>query len=197
MRRLAVDLEEVTTFDLSESVEPIETAKLVVIGGHSEYWPERLRDALDRHVANGGKIAVFGGNTGWVHVNVSDRQMFTNFGTKDSTDPRWKGSGRPFEPRINRPIEKLLGLSYFNGGYALSAIFNHEDMSKYHLLHADYRKSRGLQVVDASHPLFDGTGLKDKDRFGTEYDLMFVEVDVAVLRGDGVIDFCHPAHGPA
>lgn len=114
--------------------------RLLLSGGHDEYWSDRMRDAAAGHLARGGNAAFFGGNTCWWRVEFDDAITFRR------TAPWWEHG---------RPENTLIGVSFRNGG---------ERDNDDHPLPVGYR------VQHADHWVYAGTQVSDGDVFGAGPD---------------------------
>ncbi|HEY0160114.1 MAG TPA: N,N-dimethylformamidase beta subunit family domain-containing protein [Thermoanaerobaculia bacterium] len=133
--------------------------KLLVLVGHSEYWTSTARANVEAFSANGGHIAVFGGNTMWWQVRLQDnaRRMVVyksaaldpENGVNDSVvTVNW------FAPPVYRPENLLFGASFRNSGYT------NRDRN----VPAEQRKP--YTVTDPSSWVFEGSGLQRGVQFG-------------------------------
>jgi len=140
---------------------------LLLSAGHDEYWSDGMRDNAERFIGNGGNVAFFGGNTCWWRVayGASPATITCDKTHYVRSNPdrggvfagTWWGYGRP---------ENLLtGVSYRAGGGRWSGS----------------RQQLGYTVQHANHWVFEGTGLRDGDVFGTEEALVGYECDGAQL----------------
>jgi hypothetical protein len=113
--------------------------RLLVSAGHDEYWSDAMRAAVDGHVAAGGNVAFFGGNTCWWRVVFDDEVTFRR--TQFWSDPGASGG----------PENTLIGVSFRNGG---------ERDRDEHPIPVGYR------VQHADHWIYAGAGVRDGDVFG-------------------------------
>jgi hypothetical protein len=173
----------ITDTDL-ENATALQPYRVVVLVGHSEYWTATARRALEQFSARGGHIAVFGGNTMWWQVRLEDNartlvafkgaQFDPALGKNDNlVTTNW------FTHPVNQPENRVLGASFRHGGYANRAFPN--DPTNYAMLPVEQRTP--WTVTDASHWVFEGTGVRNGDAFGRE---------TAGLEVDGVVFNCDP-----
>ena len=139
-----------------------QTLDLIILTGHDEYWTEEMMESITSWVNGGGKLAVFSGNTAWwrlgVHGNLIRREGY------------WH--------KTQTPEESLTGLSFRFAGYPIKRRFSEEKTAREAGLSPNvYEQSGGMQVIDANHPIFHATDLKNADWFGKSTDLVAVEVD--------------------
>lgn len=111
--------------------------RVLVLVGHHEYVSKEMRDHLEAFRDGGGNLAIFGGNTCWWRIHLSeDYQTSTNFeqqlgfrvekgqAGKNGRDNWWRNENNtlaqvfPWEapPEGYRPENSLTGVSYRNAG---------------------------------------------------------------------------------
>ncbi len=132
----------------------LDAYRVLIISTHPEYWSRRMYERVKEWVfERGGRLMYLGGNGINCEVEfVDERTMRCNsqllsidgsLGMPDSDDPqRWR------ESRFDRRVESeahLLGVVCTETGIMTAAPY---------------------RVVDASHWVFAGTGLRDGDIFG-------------------------------
>ena len=158
----------------------------VVIVMHGEYWTERERDAMERHAARGGGIAVMSANVGyWRALLVPGRTgaMRTLVVGRQPVDPIY-GARSPFDPAgvttrwedppNLRPPGSLLGVDYA-GAFDQTPGFPGDYLASY--------PGQNLRIAKASHPLLRGSGLADGDEVP---GVVGGEVDAASTHASGV-----------
>ena len=123
--------------------------RLMVSAGHDEYWSDAMREAAERHVAQGGNLAFFGGNTCWWRVEFCDDVTYARVQT-------WTDAGRP--------ENTLLGVSFRNGG--------ERDRD-------DHPVPVGFRVQHPDSWVYAGTGLREGEVFGEQDNLVGYECDGA------------------
>jgi hypothetical protein len=174
--------EVVTDTDLEDPATLL-AYRVVVLVGHSEYWTAKARAHLEQFSARGGHLAVFGGNTMWWQVRL-----------EDSNRKLVAFKGAPYDPAVgsndnlvttnwyqhpvNLPENRVIGASFRNGGYANRVA----DPTSFDMVPLAQRVP--WTVTDASHWVFEGTGLRNGDAFGRE---------IAGLEVDGVVFNCDPS----
>jgi hypothetical protein len=127
-----------TDLDLHRDGSALAPYRLLVSAGHDEYWSDRMRSAVEEHVATGGNLAVFSGNTCWWRVVFHDEVTFSRVAAWDET---------------GRPENAVIGVSFRNGG---------ERDRDEHPVPVGYR------VQHADHWVYAGTGVRNGDVFGGE-----------------------------
>lgn len=95
--KLGVSINYATDFDLDSNVHLLDKTKSIVLGGHSEYWTTKMRDAVEAAVDRGVNLIVLGGNTAYNRIDVNKYEI--------SNIKEWRILGRP-------EID-LLGSQYF------------------------------------------------------------------------------------
>lgn len=155
---------------------------LVVLVGHSEYWTSAARANLEQFSQSGGHIAVLAGNSMWWQVRLQENGR-TLVGYKDEAekyDPVIPTAANLvttnfYAPPVNLPENRILGTSFRNGGYAN----RNDDPTVFEMKPVEQRAP--FRVTDASHWVFQGTGLANGASFGQE---------VTGLEVDGVVFNC-------
>ena len=97
IEKLGLDVSYFTDYDVAKNPKLLLSAKSIVLGGHSEFWTEAMRQAFDDAVQGGVNLLVFGGNTGYALTQIDGREVV----------------GRtPFRD-LGKPESLLLGSQYF------------------------------------------------------------------------------------
>jgi N,N-dimethylformamidase beta subunit-like protein len=124
----------------------LDAYRVLVLGPHPEYWSRRMYDAVKAWVfERGGRLMYLGGNGLNCEVEFLDEQTCIY---RNEDERRLRAPGSRYESRFHLRHESeahLLGVVYDDQGVMTAAPF---------------------QVVDASHWVFAGTGLREGDRFG-------------------------------
>ena len=179
---------EVITDDDMEAEIPLDAYRLFIIVGHSEYWSLKARNHLEEYVANGGNLAIFGGNTMWwqVRVDLETRQMTVY--KEAELDPMFGINDEVVTtnffdwPVFNRE-NSILGASFQNAGYV-----NKDPNSSWERL--PFEERTPYTVTEADHWVFEGTGLTDGAPFGRSAGA--IEVDGAIFNtlpdGDVIVE---------
>jgi hypothetical protein len=100
----------------------------------------------------------------------------------------YEDTGRGFNEWIDNRIVKLLGQTYLQGGYAVTTALGLGDLEKYFVTQQELSDSRGIRVVDPTHPIFANTDVQRDQIIGRDFDIVFNEIDGLPLRGDGSVD---------
>lgn len=157
--------------DLELHPEILAGARLVLSVGHDEYWSARMRDAVEAHVAGGGNVAFFSGNTCFWQVRLEDGgSTMVGYKRAFASDPLY-GTERQHlvtsmwsDPITGRPENSLTGVSFIRGGYA-------------RIGRRAPRGSGGYTVYRPEHWAFAGTELEYGDVLGGEAVVVGYECD--------------------
>lgn len=157
LHRTGWEVDFCSNIDIHYHPEILTGHQLLVCAGHDEYWTWEMRDAVEGFVESGGNLAIFSGNTCWWQVRLEDEGR-TMVCYRDplldpmaTVDPRKVTTHWSSEP-VNRPENAMTGLSFRWGGGCWMDFDDFADET--------YR------VAFADHWVFEGTGLRDGDRFG-------------------------------
>jgi hypothetical protein len=160
-----------TSIDLHADPDFLSGYQLLLSVGHDEYWSYEMRDYVEHFIENGGNVAFFSGNTCWWQIRFEDnnRSMvcYKNavedpLSGKDNSRVTVEWHASP----VNRPENSLTGVSFRNG----AGIWNPCKSSP---------SEKAYEVRFAQHWVFEGTGLKDRDCFGSAEQIMSYETDAA------------------
>jgi hypothetical protein len=189
LKKMNIEPLQLTNLDLHEHRGYAQAIDVLILTAHDEYWSAEMRDFVEELLQAGGKIAVFSGNVMWWKVNIREKRLFINqLDSRNSTEPDYLGTGYWFRPWVARPTTPILGLTYFVGGVPIGSTFSLEGAIERGLSRSEFRRNRQIRVATPAHPIFAGTGLKMGEHFGGVGSLLDIELDSALLRGDGVID---------
>jgi hypothetical protein len=131
MEARGFDVDYTTDIDVDQRPSQVAAHKALIVGGHSEYWTERMYDAAVAARDKGTNLAFFGANTVYWHARLDsspsgpDRRMVVyRFASEDplaKSDPpeatvEWR------QAPLNRPEQALVGADYnsfgtFNGAF--------------------------------------------------------------------------------
>ncbi len=117
-----IELDFAIDIDLHRRPDLLEARTLMLTVGHSEYWSAQMRDHEDAFVEEGGKWAIFSGNTCFWQVRVDDQTMVCHKGSARWTDPLRHDAPELVtsmwsDPFIGRPETSTIGLTFSRGGY--------------------------------------------------------------------------------
>jgi hypothetical protein len=150
--------------------------------GHDEYWPGEERDIVEAARDGGMPLYFFGANAGYWKVRLSEpgadgnARVVTCYKARPRNDPLHETpqqTGRFRDDDIHRPEEQLVGTMYESW-----MLFG-----------------QPWTVFDASHPMYEGTGLSNGDSIaqlvGYEYDRTFDQdtpAPVSIVARSPVVD---------
>jgi len=97
MEKAGLDINYITDLEVDSRPEVFAQTRSIVLGGHSEYWTQSMRQHFDNAVAAGTNLLIFGGNTGYALTEIQARNI----------------SGRTPYREIGKPESLLLGSQYF------------------------------------------------------------------------------------
>jgi hypothetical protein len=97
MEKNGLDVNYITDLDVDSKPEVFTQTRAIVLGGHSEYWTQSMRQYFENAVASGVNLIAFGGNTGYALTEIKARTI----------------SGRTPYREIGKPESLLLGSQYF------------------------------------------------------------------------------------
>ncbi len=94
MEQLSLDINYLTDVDLDRAPE-INSAS-IVLGGHSEYWTQSMRDVIEREISEGTNLLVFGGNTAYAKTELIGQTMNERIPYRDLNQPESLFMGSQF-----------------------------------------------------------------------------------------------------
>ena len=103
-----LDVNYITDLDVDSKPEVFTQTRAIVLGGHSEYWTQSMRQHFENAVASGVNLIAFGGNTGYALTEIKERNI----------------SGRTPYREFGKPESLLLGSQYFALGIRKDLISN-------------------------------------------------------------------------
>lgn len=164
-------LEYVVNSDLEFHPEILKHYQLVLSIGHDEYWSSPMRDHLEAYIGDGGNVAFFSGNTCCWQVRSEDNgRALTCWKQAFNMDPLFRqGDHRLLSTAwshhlVQRPENQLTGVGFLWGGY--------------HRSHGQFMDGPASFIVhQPEHWIYEGTGLKQDDRFGGKDTIVGYECD--------------------
>ena len=99
--RAGHEINYITDLDLDSDPTALRNTKSIVVGGHSEYWTERMRGAIDTSVDRGINFVSLGGNTAYNKIDYDPKTRTI------SNIVMWR------DPSVKKPEALLLGAQYF------------------------------------------------------------------------------------
>jgi hypothetical protein len=146
--------------DLDDDPDALDGYAAMVSVGHDEYWSAPQRDTLERHLARGGHLASFSGNTMFWQVRLTDDgAMICHKYSAHRVDPvlgteaESTMAGMWADPVVGKPEAMVLGAGSAWGLY-------------HRFGRATARGVGGFIVYRDDHWLLDGTGLGYGDVLG-------------------------------
>jgi len=94
MEQLGLDINYLTDVDL-DNAPKIDSAS-IVLGGHSEFWTQSMRDVIEREINEGTNLLVFGGNTAYAKTELDSRTMNNRIPFRDVNQPESLFMGSQF-----------------------------------------------------------------------------------------------------
>ena len=108
MEKNGLDVNYITDLDVDSKPEIFANTRTIVLGGHSEYWTQNMRQHFENAVTSGTNLLIFGGNTGYAITEIQARTI----------------SGRTPYREIGKPESLLLGSQYFALGIRKDLVSN-------------------------------------------------------------------------
>ncbi len=118
------EFDMIAQHDLQSDPALLKRYSCAVFVGHDEYWSAGMRDAVDRYVGAGGKIARFAGNFMWQTRIEDDGQTQVCYKYSADQDPlagtdqEYLVSGAWEVAPVNRPGSLTFGVNALCGVYA-------------------------------------------------------------------------------
>jgi hypothetical protein len=185
-----IALDYLTDYDLEAEPGALDPYGVVVLVGHSEYWSAGQRQAIDRFVEAGGKLAIFSGNTAFWKVRWEDegRTMICHKWQGFEADPAAKadpasGTHLWSHPAFAWPEAETTGLSFIYAGYHRLGL-------------CAARGQGGYTVYRDKHWALEGCDLYYGDVIGDEVPLLGYENDGCLFQfGDDGLPAAIPRLG--
>jgi hypothetical protein len=166
--RQGFSFDHVTQHDLHFRPELMDGYPCVVMCGHDEYWTRPMREAIDRFVDAGGRVARFAGNFMWqIRLEDEGHTQVCHWGADDpveGTEDHALLTGCWEDVRLDWPGARTMGLNASSGIYSRIA-------------GAGPRASGGFTVYRPEHWALAGTDLYYGDVFGNDHLIAAYEVD--------------------
>jgi len=173
-----ISFDYLTDYDLDADPAALDPYGVAILVGHSEYWSASQRDALDRFVLAGGRLAIFSGNTAFWKVRWEDegRTLICHKWKGFEADPAAAddpslGTHLWSHPTFDRPEAATTGLSFIFGGY-------------HRLGMCAARGQGGYTVYRDRHWALEGCDLYYGDVFGDDVPLIGYENDGCLFGFD-------------
>ena len=94
IEQLGLDVNYLTDTDLDKAPE-IDSAS-IVLGGHSEFWTQSMRDVIEKEINQGTNLLIFGGNTAYAKTELDDRVMNNRIPYRNINQPESNFMGSQF-----------------------------------------------------------------------------------------------------
>ncbi|WP_284945028.1 N,N-dimethylformamidase beta subunit family domain-containing protein [Acidisoma cladoniae] len=180
-------IDVISQTDLHLDADVLANHRCVIMVGHDEYWSWEMRDAIDRFVSDGGKVARFAGNFMWqIRLESSGATQVCYKYTAVDEDPLMQSGPRHLvteaweAKEINRPGSATFGLNATQGMYASWS-------------GCSPRGAKGFPVYRPEHWAFADTGLYYGDILGRDSAIFGYEVDGIGYEIRGGLPFVMPA----
>ena len=168
---VGIEFDYASSEDLETHPDILDQYKLLLSVGHDEYWSWGMRDTVEHFVSGGGNVAFFSGNSCFWQVRLDQaKESMTTYKAEWRSDPvlgtesQQLLSGMWSHHLINRPENRMTGVGFAYGGYAL-------------LAGAVPRGSGGYTVYRPEHWVFESCDLRYGDVFGGEDGIVGYECD--------------------
>ena len=122
---------------------PLDSYRVLILSVHPEYWTREMVRRVKQWVAKGGRLMYLGGNGLNCEVTIEANAVMRCLSYDDTDDPKFG-----HESRMHRSYESeagLLGVAFTDAGVMTAAPY---------------------RVIDDSHWVFEGAGLRKGDLFG-------------------------------
>ena len=129
--------------------------KVLIICVHPEYWSRQMLERIEGWIADGGRLVSLGGNCVNCEVEMPDGKSMRCLTQLTATDGSL-GMVSPDDPSV------WLDSRFHRTAMAEAGVIGAATTETGIMTAAPYR------VLDASHWVFEGTGLRDGDDFGSE-----------------------------
>jgi hypothetical protein len=166
-----IGLDYFTDADLEAGPGLLDGYAALLVVGHSEYWSAPQRDAIEAYVDQGGKLAIFSGNTAFWKVRFEDegRRFICHKWKGFEADPVARadpaqGTHLWSHQAFGRPEAEITGLSFLFGGYHRLGL-------------CAARGQGGYTVYDAGHWALAGCDLFYGDVIGQDLPFLGYEND--------------------
>lgn len=85
IEQIGLGVNYLTDADLDKTPE-IDSAS-IVLGGHSEFWTQSMRDVIEKKINQGTNLLIFGGNTGYAKTELDGRVMNNRIPYREINQP--------------------------------------------------------------------------------------------------------------
>jgi hypothetical protein len=162
------EFDYLTDHDLDADPQALAPYDVVLLVGHSEYWSGPQRDGIEAFVDDGGRLAIFSGNTAFWKVRWEDegRRLICHKWRGETAEqvPAAQATHLWSHPMFGRPEAAITGLSFIFGGYHRLGL-------------CAARGAGGYTVYRPDHWALEGADLYWGDLFGDQVPLLGYEND--------------------
>ena len=141
--RKNIPFDLITDKQLHDTPSLLDDYDVVMLAPHPEYWTAEMRGALEDHIGRGASVVYAGGNGLYGRVSFGDGQM------------------EGYNPRQFHEHDGQIGGFFYLNDLPQSAILGVQYDSR------GYLSSEPYLVMQEEHWVFENTGLKQGERFGT------------------------------
>ncbi len=173
MEKEGYDVKYISSIDLHEDYSRIANAKIFLSVGHDEYYSSEMRKNLVTFRNNGHNLAFFSSNTMYWQVRFEPDAH----GNPNRRMICYKDADLDPEPDLNKKTNRFRDMPLNNPEDSLIGVLMDGDFPKYNI---------NIVIRDASHWIFNGTGLKDgaklEGMLGFEVDRMLWNAPINTKR---------------
>lgn len=142
LEREGFDYDYYSDAQLHDGSMPLEPYSVLIVGVHPEYWTREMFGRVEDWVHRGGRLMYLGGNGLNCEVTI-ERNAMRCLTFDDTSEPNTRHESRMH--RTYAPEARLLGVAFTDPGVMTAAPYS---------------------VLDSTHWVFEGTGLKTGEKFG-------------------------------
>jgi len=184
----SIDFVPLTSQDLHSWPAWLNQVRVLAFLVHDEYWSPEMRRNVHQFLTRGGRAALFAGNVCWMKIAAQPQGIRCRRWSPEPAGTR-EPTGLWHRSPISWPEEATFGQSFRFGGFPLASLFDAQTAAAAHHIDADsYAKSGGIKIESPAHPIFASTGLKRNENYGSEFPLLFLEIDGLPLNASGAVD---------
>lgn len=85
MEQLGLDIDYLTDIDLDQ--KPRINSASIIVGGHSEFWTDSMREVIERSIGLGTNLLIFGGNTAYAKTFLTNRVLKNRIPYREINQP--------------------------------------------------------------------------------------------------------------
>ncbi len=104
MEKLGLDINYLTDLDLDKN--PTIASASIIVGGHSEFWTEAMREGVEKSIDSGTNLLIFGGNTAYAKTVLTGRVLNNRIPFREIDRPEsWFIGSQFFALGIHKDLE--------------------------------------------------------------------------------------------